>query len=45
MDQNTQNSDIPFKNFSSNSIIFHYLKPKTNDFRLRKNRINGKEVA
>ena len=45
INQNTYNEDILFNNFSSNSIIFHRLKSKTNDFCLRKNRIMGQEIA
>ena len=45
VDWDSQNGDKSLKNFSSNSIIFHRLKLKTNDFCLRKTMIQGKQVA
>ena len=43
--RNSQNGQKPLKNVSSNSIIFHRLKSKTNYFRPKKTVIQGKEVA
>ena len=45
IDWNIGNGDKCFKNVSWNSIILHRFKSKTNDFRLKRNRIKGKEVA
>ena len=42
IDQNTQNGGVPFKKFSSDSIIFHCLEWKINNFSIRKKQDQGK---